>query len=100
MELGLGILGSSELGGFISLFALVGILWIVVWKGWALWIAARKGSKPWFIALLVINTLGILEILYIFIFSKWKKKEMDDEFMTEAEVQEEVEKEQEENQSQ
>jgi hypothetical protein len=45
-------------------------LWSIAWKGWALWIAARKGSKPWFVALLVVNTLGILEILYIFVFSK------------------------------
>jgi len=43
-----------------------------VWKGWALWVAARQNSKPWFVVLLIINTLGILEILYIFIFSKPK----------------------------
>ena len=45
-------------------------LWSIPWKGWALWTAARKGSKNWFIALLVINTLGILDILYIYVFSK------------------------------
>ncbi|MEK7629176.1 MAG: DUF5652 family protein [Patescibacteria group bacterium] len=38
-----------------------------------MWRAAHQNSKPWFIALLVINTLGILEILYIYIFSKRKK---------------------------
>lgn len=52
-------------------WALVLILvWALVWKGVALWISARKNSKPWFIALLVINTMAILEILYIFLFSK------------------------------
>lgn len=50
-------------------------IWTLPWKGWALWIAARKSSKPWFIALLLLNTLAILEILYIFVFSKEKKKE-------------------------
>lgn len=50
-------------------------LWTLPWKGWALWIAARKSSKAWFIALLVLNTLAILEILYIFVFSKEKKAE-------------------------
>jgi len=45
-------------------------VWILVWKGFALWKAANKRSVPWFIVLLVLNTLGILEILYIFIFSK------------------------------
>lgn len=46
------------------------IIWSLVWKGWALWTAARKGSKSWFVALLIVNTLGILEILYIYVFSK------------------------------
>lgn len=48
------------------------IAWAVIWKGWALWVAARAGSKPWFIALLIINTMGLLEIIYIFWFSKSK----------------------------
>lgn len=51
---------------------LIGLMvaWTLVWKGIALWIAARAGSKPWFVALLLINTLGLLEILYIFLFSR------------------------------
>jgi hypothetical protein len=50
--------------------------WTLPWKGFALWKAAQKKDLYWFIALLLINTMGILEILYIFIFSKkaWKKK--------------------------
>ena len=46
--------------------------WVIVWKGLALWKAARNGSKPWFVALLILNTVGILEIIYIFFFSKKK----------------------------
>ena len=49
------------------------VIWSLIWKGWALWKAARAGSKPWFVVLLVINTVGILEILYIFVFSKKAK---------------------------
>jgi hypothetical protein len=51
-------------------------LWTIPWKGVALWKAAQKKDVYWFIALLLINTIGILEILYIFVFSKmeWKKK--------------------------
>jgi len=48
------------------------VLWTIPWKGVALWKAAKNNHKWWFVALLVINTLGILEILYIFIFSKRK----------------------------
>lgn len=46
------------------------VLWTLPWKGVALWRAARRGEKAWFVALLMINTLGILEILYIFVFSR------------------------------
>lgn len=45
-------------------------LWTLPWKGLALWKSARRGDNIWFMALLVINTLGILEILYIFVFSE------------------------------
>ncbi|MDE2001040.1 MAG: hypothetical protein KGI60_00555 [Patescibacteria group bacterium] len=48
------------------------VLWTLPWKGVALWKAARKNDQWWFIALLIINTLAALEILYIFIFSERK----------------------------
>ncbi|MEK7562572.1 MAG: DUF5652 family protein [Patescibacteria group bacterium] len=48
-------------------------LWSLAWKGVALWKAAKNDSKPWYIALLVFNTVGILEILYVSFFSKRKK---------------------------
>ena len=44
--------------------------WVLPWKAIALWKAAKNDSTPWFIVLLIFNTLGILEILYIFVFSK------------------------------
>lgn len=46
------------------------VLWTIPWKGVALWKAARNEHKIWFVALFLLNTLAILEILYIFIFSK------------------------------
>jgi len=48
------------------------LLWALPWKGVALWKAARNTHKKWFIALLVLNTLAVLEIIYIFAFSKKK----------------------------
>ncbi|MFA5838695.1 MAG: DUF5652 family protein [Candidatus Paceibacterota bacterium] len=42
------------------------ILWVIPWKGYALWLAAKKDHKRWFIVLLVLNTLAILDIIYIF----------------------------------
>ena len=42
------------------------IVWTLVWKGMALWKSARNGHQVWFIILLIVNTVGILEIIYIF----------------------------------
>jgi len=61
---------SNDAGKVVLLLILV---WTLVWKGMALWKSARLGSRNWFIALLVINTVGILEILYIYYFSKKRK---------------------------
>lgn len=52
---------------------LVLVLWEVMWKGIGLWKAARNEEKYWFIAILIINSLGILPILYIYVFQKGKK---------------------------
>lgn len=50
------------------------LLWSVPWKGAALWKSARNYDKKWFIILLIVNTLAVLEILYIFVFSKRKDR--------------------------
>ncbi len=50
------------------------MLWVLPWKGYSLWLASRNSHKKWFIALLVINTLAILDIIYIFFINKKKKK--------------------------
>ena len=49
------------------------IIWSFVWKGAALWKAARNNQMYWFIIMLVVNTLGLLEIIYIYFFSENKK---------------------------
>jgi hypothetical protein len=40
-------------------------VWSIAIKGYALWVSARATQKWWFIALLVINTAGILEVVYL-----------------------------------
>jgi len=50
------------------------VIWTMPWKGVALWKAARNSHKWWFIVLLFVNTLAILEIIYIFYFSKPREK--------------------------
>lgn len=96
-----GGMWSNHMGGFggdfdmfgpmslitISIFSILfflAILWTIAIKGYALWHAAKRGEKWWFIALLVINTFGILEIAYlVFVAKIWvfgaKKKSVDAE---------------------
>ena len=57
----------------LGLAFLVIVAWSIFWKGMALWKAAREQHKVWFVVLLLVNTVGILEILYLYVFSKMKK---------------------------
>ncbi|MBI2474850.1 hypothetical protein HYV69_00265 [Candidatus Uhrbacteria bacterium] len=45
-------------------------IWEAVWKGIALWKSGRNNQLKWFIAILVLNTVGILPIVYIKFFQK------------------------------
>ncbi|HVW82781.1 MAG TPA: DUF5652 family protein [Candidatus Paceibacterota bacterium] len=51
--------------GVLVPLILAAVVWTLVLKGFALWYAARAHQKWWFIFLLVLNTLGILEIIYL-----------------------------------
>ena len=48
-------------------FGIIGVvaIWTLIWKGLALWQAARNNQKAWYVILLIVNTIGILEILYL-----------------------------------
>ena len=50
------------------------IAWSIIWKGVALWHSARSKQLAWYIALLIVNTVGILEIVYLIFFRKNKNK--------------------------
>lgn len=64
--------GVFELSAGIVSLVVLALLWSLVWKALALWKSARRGSKVWFIVFLVVNTVGILEILYLYVFSREK----------------------------
>ena len=68
--------GSNTPGitGETFLLLIVLVLWTLIWKGMALWKAAQEKSKVWFVVLLVINTVGILDILYLYVFNKKSNK--------------------------
>lgn len=52
------------------------LIWSLIWKGFALWKSARHGQKVWFVVLLIVNTIGLLEILYLFLWQEKGKKKI------------------------
>ena len=46
------------------------VTWSLAWKGVALWKAARNNQLLWFISILLVNAVGIVEIIYISFFQK------------------------------
>ena len=63
---------AAEVGIPVWTLAVI-FIWSLAWKLLALWKSARKGSPIWFVLLAIINTVGILEILYIYVFSEIKR---------------------------
>lgn len=55
-------------------FLIIIFAWTVFWKLFAMWKAARSNHIVWFVIIAVINTVGILPILYIYVFSKLGKE--------------------------
>ncbi len=54
-------------------------IWSLPWKGVALWKAAQLSHKKWFIVLLVVNSVAILDIIYILFVARKYKVEITEE---------------------
>ena len=74
------MLTETWINGFLAGLAGIGAgvlfilaIWELVWKGFALWHAAQNKQRNWFIAILIINTVGILPIVYLKFFQKKSK---------------------------
>lgn len=46
------------------------LVWDLIWKGMALWQSAKLNHRNWFIVLLILNTAGILPIVYLLMHRK------------------------------
>ncbi len=71
---GLGM-GEFWMHEFMPWIALL-IVWSIFWKGLALWHSGRRGEPWWFVIMLVVNTLGILEIIYLFAIARLKLSQL------------------------
>lgn len=43
----------------------IALIFDLTLRGYALWFSAGRKQKYWFIALLIVNSLGILPIIYL-----------------------------------
>ena len=50
------------------------IIWDLIWKGVGLWKSARNNQAIWFFFILIVNSVGILPIIYILFFQKKRRK--------------------------
>ena len=55
---------------------MLAVIWSLFWKGLALWHAAKKGNKVWFVILLLVNSLGALDAFYLFYVEKVKTNKL------------------------
>lgn len=50
------------------------LVFTIIVKAFALWHSARRGQKGWFIALIILNTLGILDVIYLLMYKNKDSK--------------------------
>ena len=66
------LLGAGLGVGMITIIVVLAIVEMIL-KGIALWKAARLGQKGWFVVMFIINTAGILPLIYILAVAKPKE---------------------------
>jgi hypothetical protein len=69
--------GNFEPSGSQLIILFLIILWTLFWKGLALWHAVKRSERKWFIAILILNTFSILELIYLFFVVKIKRIRLD-----------------------
>ncbi|MBD3238196.1 MAG: hypothetical protein GF332_00955 [Candidatus Moranbacteria bacterium] len=67
----------SEHFDLIKIIVVAVLVWTIPWRAMALWKSARRGQVGWFIFFILIQTGGLLEIIYLVFLSKVKVKNID-----------------------
>lgn len=65
----------SQPSGWMIFGLILLMSWEMVWKGMALWFSAKNQQKGWFVVLFILNTLGLLPIIYLVWFRPKTEKE-------------------------
>ena len=70
--------------GYVTLTLIALIAWTMIWKGIALWHAGKHNQKGWFVVMFLLNTAGLLPIIYLLGFKPRKDPEQIEEVMVES----------------
>lgn len=67
------------MNAFVNVFIVILAIWTIPWKIYAVWTAVKRNQKKWFVAMLIINTGSILEMIYILkvVGKSWAEVEAD-----------------------
>lgn len=68
------VIASILLSRPILMLLVILSIWELIWKGIALWRCGRNNQLGWFVFILILNTAGILPVLYLGFFQKPKKQ--------------------------
>ncbi len=69
--------------GYVTLTLILLVAWTMIWKGIALWHAGKHKQKGWFVAMFLLNTAGLLPIIYLLGFKPRKDPEQIEEVIVE-----------------
>lgn len=64
-----------QLSGMMMFGLILVSIWSLIWEGLGLWHSAQNRQKGWFLAILILNTLGLLPIIYLIWFKQKEKTE-------------------------
>lgn len=67
------MMGAYNLNGALGILFALALVDLIL-KGWALWRAARMSKQVWFIALLIVNSIGILPAIFLLLTNKQYQK--------------------------
>ena len=59
------LFGNPQFSAIFFVCLVFFVIWELVWKGFALWKAARNNHSVWFVCIIIFNTVGILPIIYL-----------------------------------
>jgi hypothetical protein len=70
----------NQLPPSVNMLIIILVLWTIPWKVYSLWLAAKRDHKKWFVAIVLLNTISILEIFYVRKIAKKSWAEVKEDF--------------------